>query len=146
MENFSFVDFMFNAFIAMSPVILGALGWLAKLGAQLIAKKIKNEKIASILTRFDYLALSVVKKVMQTYVEDIRAASADGKLTDEEKKAAKDKAMLEVKSHLGLKGLEELAGVFGAGDLLNSIIDTKIEATVHDLKAPVKVESTGNPT
>ena len=73
-------------------------------------------------------------------MEQIKAASADGKITDEEKRQIKEKAMAAVKSHLGTKGLAETAKILGLeGGALEGLLSSKVEAAVHDLRraAPV---------
>jgi hypothetical protein len=58
-----------------------------------------------------------------------------GEITAEEKKRIKERAIASVKSHLGPKGIAELAKILGleAGSL-DGFLSSKVEAAVHDLR------------
>jgi hypothetical protein len=74
--------------------------------------------------------------MFQTIVDDLKAAKADGVLSDEEKAAIKAKALANLKSHLGVKGLKELLSVLGLDDAsLDKFLSSKLEASLHDVKA-----------
>lgn len=119
----------------LSPLLLAALTWLAAKVAQLISAKVKNEYLRGVLVRLDDAVLAAVREVHQVTVEALKAANADGKLTPEEKAQVKAKAIEAVKSHLGMKGLGELAKVLGlGGDAVEKMLSTRVEAAVHDLK------------
>jgi hypothetical protein len=88
-----------------------------------------------VLVRVDDAVFTAVKDLQQTVVEQIKAASADGKITDDEKKQIKEKALAAVKSHLGTKGLAEAASVLGlGGGALEGLLSSKVESAVHDLR------------
>ena len=126
----------------LSPVLLAALTWAAAKLAQLIRAKVQNEYLKGVLVRLDDAVFTAVKDLQQSVVEQIKAASADGKITDEEKKEIKEKAMAAVKSHIGTKGLAEAAKVLGLeGGALEGLLSSKVEAAVHDLRraAPAAV-------
>mgnify|MGYP001577004250 FL=1 len=119
----------------LSPLLLAALTWAAAKLAQLIRAKVQNEYLKGVLVRVDDAVFTAVKNLQQTVVEQIKAASADGKITDDEKKQIKDKALAAVKSHLGTKGLAEAAAVLGlGGGALEGLLSSKVEAAVHDLR------------
>ena len=119
----------------LSPLLLAALTWAAAKLAQLIRAKVQNEYLKGVLVRLDDAVFTAVKDLQQTVVEQIKAASADGKITDEEKKQIKDKALAAVKSHLGTKGLAEAASVLGlGGGALEGLLSSKVESAVHDLR------------
>lgn len=117
------------------PIVLAALSWLAVWAAKLIAAKTKNEYLAGVLHRTTDAAIAAVKEIEQTYVSAIRAGKADGKLTDDEKTKAREAAMASLKSHLGTRGLGELAKVLGGGDGLDKYLGTRMEAALHTIKA-----------
>ena len=119
----------------LSPVLLAALTWAAAKLAQLIRAKVKSEYLRGALVSLDDAVFTAVKDLQQSVVEEIKAASADGKITDEEKKRIKEKALASVKSHLGTKGLSELATVLGLdGGAIEGFLSSKVEAAVHDLR------------
>jgi len=119
----------------LSPLLLAALTWAAAKLAQLIRAKVQNEYLKGGLVRVDDAVFTAVKDLQQTVVEQIKAASADGKITADEKKQIKDKALAAVKSHLGTKGLAEAASVLGlGGGALEGLLSSKVESAVHDLR------------
>jgi hypothetical protein len=120
----------------LAPLLMALIGLgIAKL-TQLINAKVKNEYLKGVLTRLDDAVLTAVKAAEQVLVLAIREANADGKITAEEAAQIKAKVMEEVKSHLGMKGIGELAGVLGlGGEALDKLLGSKIEAAVLDLKA-----------
>lgn len=119
----------------LSPVLLAALAWAAAKLAQLIRVKIKHEYLRGVLIRLEDAVVVSVKDLQQTVVEEIKAASADGKISDDEKKRIKEKALASVKSHLGTKGLSELATVLGLdGGAIDGFLSSRVEAAVHDLR------------
>jgi hypothetical protein len=119
----------------LSPVLLAALTWAAAKLAQLIRAKVKSEYLRGALVRLDDAVFTAVKDLQQSVVEEIKAASADGKITEDEKKRIKEKALASVKSHLGTKGLSELATVLGLdGGAIEGFLSSKVEAAVHDLR------------
>jgi hypothetical protein len=119
----------------LSPVLVAALTWAAAKLAQLIRAKVKSEYLRGALVRLDDAVFTAVKDLQQSVVEEIKAASADGRITDEEKKRIKEKALASVKSHLGTKGLSELATVLGLdGGAIEGFLSSKVEAAVHDLR------------
>ena len=87
------------------------------------------------LVRLDDAVLAAVREVQQVTVETIKSASADGKLTAEERAQVKQAAIDAVKSHLGTKGLGELAKILGLeGGAIERLLSTRVEAAVHDLR------------
>lgn len=122
-------------FQALSPLLLAALTWAAAKAAQLIHAKVRAEYLRGVLLRLDDAVLAAVRDVHQVTVEELKAASADGRLTPEERAAVKAKAIEIVRTHLGAKGVTELAKVLGLDDGgLEKVLSTRIEAAVHDLK------------
>jgi len=129
----------------LSPLLLAALTWAAAKLAQLIRAKVQNEYLKGGLVRVDDAVFTAVKDLQQTVVEQIKAASADGKITADEKKQIKDKALAAVKSHLGTKGLAEAASVLGlGGGALEGLLSSKVESAVHDLRRSVPAMNAAN--
>lgn len=124
---------------ALNPIVidlivalLGALGTVAAAYlTSLIRNKVKNENLRALLDRVDDFAFDAVRAVWQASVE---AAKADGKLTKEDAKAAKDAAIAALKAYLGEKGLAELKATFGTDDNVEKVLDAKIEKAVYDAK------------
>ena len=124
----------------LSPFLLAALTWVAAKLAQLIRAKVDNEYLKGVLVRLDDAEFTAVKDVQQTVVKAAKAASSDGKLTPDEKKQIKENAIASLKSHLGMKGLSELAVVLGLESAaVESLLSSKVEAAVHDLRSSTPV-------
>jgi hypothetical protein len=132
----SFEDIGLKALEILSPILLAALAWLASKAAALITAKVQNEYLRGVLVRVDDAVYAAVRELQQVTVEAIKAASADGTLTPEEREKVKQAALDSVKSHLGMKGLVELARVLGLSDgAVEKLLSTRIEAAVFDMKA-----------
>lgn len=124
-----------KVFQALSPLLLAALTWAAAKAAQLINAKVRGEYLRGVLLRLDDAVLAAVREVHQVTVEEFKAASADGRLTPEERARVKAKAIETVRTHLGTRGVAELAKVLGLDDGgLEKVLSTRIEAAVYDLK------------
>jgi hypothetical protein len=103
---------------------------------------VQNESLKGVLVRLDDAVFTAVKDLQQSVVEQIKAANADGKITDDEKKQIKERALASVKANLGTKGLAEVARVLGLdGGALEGLLASKVEAAVHDLRRTAPVAS-----
>ncbi|WP_233104165.1 hypothetical protein [Haliangium ochraceum] len=130
-----FSDIALTTLQFVSPVLLAALAWLSAKAASLIQGKVSNEYLRGVLVRLDEAVTTAVKDLQQTVVDEIKRASADGKLTSEEKKRIKQSAIDHVKSYLGPKGVRILAEVLGLDDDgLGGFLAARVEAAVHDLR------------
>jgi hypothetical protein len=97
---------------------------------KLATSKIKSDKIANAVNWFGETVTSTVKSIQQTYVDSLKEAKADGKLTDEEKNAIKNLAIATVKKSLSDETYKLLSTVYA--DVEKKIADS-IEAAVKDL-------------
>lgn len=113
-------------------LMLAVLTWVAM---RLVAL-IKVKMIRELATRGWDAARAGVSAVAQVYVDELKAAREDGKLTADEKKAAKAKAIAFAKSYLGTKGLKEAAKFFDIDDWLGA----KIEAVLGEDKRLGKLQ------
>jgi hypothetical protein len=124
-----------KVFEILSPVLLAGLSWLSVKAAQLISAKVRNEYLRGVLVRLDDAVLAAVREVQQVTVDSLKAASADGQLTADERAKVKQAAIDSIKSHLGTKGIGEVAKVLGLEDgAVDKLLSTRVEAAVHDLK------------
>lgn len=127
-------------FKVLSPVLLAVVTWLGAKSAQWLSARIKNEYLRSVLVRLDDAVVSVVRELHQVTVDALKASSPDGKLTAGTRETVKRAALDAIKSHLGVGGLNEVARVLGLKtDAVDRLINTKIEAAVHDIKTQQKV-------
>ena len=120
----------------VAPLATFGMIWLGDKLAGLIRNRVKNEQLRRLLLRLDDMVVTVVKELQQTVVADLKAASADGRIDREERRRIKETAVRQVKTYLGAQGLEDLASSLGVWDMaVEDLIGSKIEASVHDLKA-----------
>ncbi len=125
-----------KVFQLLSPVLLAGLSWLSVKAAQLISAKVKTEYLKGVLVRLDDAVFAAVREVQQVTVDDLKAASANGQLTPDERAKVKQAAIDTIKSHLGAKGIAEVANVLGLEDgAVDRLLTTRVEAAVHDIKA-----------
>jgi len=119
----------------LSPVLLAALTAATTKFAELIRARIQNEYLRGLLLRLDDAVLTAVKNLEQSTVEQIKVASADGKITDAEKQQIRAAALAAVKSNLGAKGRAEVVRILGLADEgMDGLLSSKIEAAVHDMR------------
>lgn len=138
-----FTDVALTALQVVSPVLVAALTWAAAKLATFIRSKVDNEYLRGVLVRLDDAVVTAVKDLQQTVVAEIKAATADGKISEAEKQRIKDAAVANVKSYLGTKGIRVLAEVLGlSGGALDSFLGSKVEAAVHDLRLTERAVST----
>jgi hypothetical protein len=121
---------------ALSPLLLAALSWLSLRIAALISAKVKNERLNGILTRLDDAVFMAVREVEQVYVSMLKTASADGVLSSEERRDAKDAAVRAARSYLGARGFAELGKVLGlVDDDVDRMLNARVEAAVFNMRS-----------
>lgn len=129
-------DLMQTLVPALGSLLIALISWLTYYLANLIKAKVSNTYLQGALVRLDDAVFSAVRMVSQTYVDAIKDASADGTLTNEEKYAAKTKALDAAKSYLGAKGLALITQVLGlTGPALDAYLGGKIETAVAVVNA-----------
>ena len=141
-------DWGLKVLAVFSPVLLAGLSWLSVKAAQLITAKVKNEYLRGVLVRLDDAVLNGVREVQQVTVDAMKSANPDGTLTADQGAKVKQAAIDSIKSHLGTKGLGELAQVLGLeGGAIEKVLATRVEAAVHDLRTstPDATASDGGP-
>jgi hypothetical protein len=130
-----FTELALSALQILSPVLLAGLTWLAARVAALIRVRIESEYLRGALIRLDDAILTATKELQQTVVAEVKAAAADGKITPAERERIKRTAVTNAKSHLGPRGIAEIARVLGLPNgALDDLIGSKVEAAVHDLR------------
>ncbi len=92
---------------------------------------IESKRIRDLVGRLWEETKAAVFEVGQTYVDALKEANRDGKLTAIEKREAKQRAIAIAKSNLGTKGLKALARIFDVDDW----VANKVEAIVGESKS-----------
>jgi hypothetical protein len=125
-----------NALEALSPLLLAALSWLSLQIATFIKARVRSERLRGVLERVDDAVFVAVREVEQVFVSSLKSASADGALTPDERKSAKEAAVAAARSYLGAKGLVELARVLGIPlEDVERVVSARVEAAVYNLRA-----------
>lgn len=91
----------------------------------------ESSKLA-FLARVDDLMMDVVTDIYNSEVEAVKAATADGKLSADEKARFKQIAVDRLKGQLSTDGLGKLVGLFG--EAANDALAAKVEKAVTAAK------------
>lgn len=127
--------FSFIIFMVLVPFAAMGVHWLGSRAGELIQAKVDNEALRGVLLRLNDAVVTAVHDLEQTVVNEVKAAAEDGRISREERRRIKEKAVRHVKSYLGPKGLKELGSVLGLWDLaVEDFIGSKVEAAVLDLR------------
>ena len=127
--------FSFIIFMVLVPFAAAGVHWLGSRAGDLIRAKVDNEALRGVLLRLNDAVITAVKDLEQTLVDEVKLAAEDGRISREERRRIKDKAVRQVKSYLGPTGLKELGAVLGLWELsVEDFIGSKVEASVLDLK------------
>lgn len=115
----------------LAPAFVAFLTWAAAHLGAWIQSKIRNETAASVLDRLTQLTFNVVQEIQQTVVSSLPDKANKAALL-----AARDQALVTLKSHLGEKGLHELMTVLGLkdDDAIVKLLLSYIESSVLSLK------------
>jgi len=125
-------------------VISMLLGWGDKVASWVLAlfgsvltgyviRRYMKGTAAEILARALSEIFDAVLEVKQTYVDSLKDASRDGKLTSPEMREARERAISIAKSNLGVKGLARLSRILGV-DNLETWLTTKVESAIGTVK------------
>lgn len=112
-----------------------ALFWVLALLAGLVAKHVvtltSNRWAQGVIQRAYAEIDDAVRMVSQVYVNELKRASEDGTLTDEEKAIAKQMAIAAFKDNFGgTTALKRLARALGLSDIAGWVSD-KVEVAVN---------------
>ena len=125
---------------ALGSVITALVGWLAKRGVDYLDRKTSILDEAHQLARKEALKERIVEVVtiavrstMQTFVDDVKAKSVDGKLTPEERREAFRKTFDTALGILKSEGIE----------VGREVLTATIEAVVGGIKGAGKNSSAG---
>jgi hypothetical protein len=111
----------------LSPLLLLGLALIGKKLHDLIAAKVKNEKLNGILNRLDDAAVTAVAEIEQTVVSKLDPTKPLGETAAIAKQAALDS----LKTHLGAQGIAELKTVMGLDDAgVEKVLSARVEAEV----------------
>jgi hypothetical protein len=114
MESSSTVtDLGYQALEIILPLLMLVLTYASARFAAWLRRRIENEKIEEIFLRVNDAVLTAVRELQQILVDELKRANADGKIAPHEKDAIREKALENVKSYLGARGIKILMRVLG---------------------------------
>lgn len=113
--------------------IIGSAGvalttWLVATITSYIRKKVKDNKLASILCSITTLVMQIVQKTYQTVVADLKEA---GKFDKDTQRIVKNNAINEIKNQLTVEQKDYIANL---GVELEEWLGQQIESTIYALK------------
>lgn len=121
-----------NAVSIVAAIVIGLAGVALQYLKVLIATKLKMDTLAKAIAELDGDIAGVVGELQQTVVDDLKAAAADGKLTQDEIRMLKQDLLEGVRDRLSddATAIIEAAGI----DIHNYIL-SEAEAVIHSIKA-----------
>jgi hypothetical protein len=135
---------------ALLPVVVAFLIALINYGISLLRGKaadIKNDTLRKSLDSAFYeaelVAIDAIRATNQVFVDEIKAKSADGKLTKEEAKEAMSIAKNYFLTHLTANSKSVLEGALGP---INEWLESFLEAKLGQTKVEKQVANLANPT
>lgn len=117
---------------ALASVLVALIGWLGRKAGTWLEAKTHSASFACATEKLTQTTQLLVQKAESTLVRELKAASADGKLTKEEGREVLTQVLEEAKMYLGKKGLAELQVCLGhAGEEGKAIIDQMLESHIE---------------
>lgn len=113
---------------AVSVIVTGLAGWGVATFTNWISSKMKDKKMAKILSDIFQIITDVVMEIFQTYVE---ALKKEGKFDAAAQKMAKDRAMEKIMARLSDTMKDYISEHYG--DIRNWISE-QIEVAIYQLK------------
>jgi hypothetical protein len=135
MNKVDTTNMLYQIMVYLSPVIMALIAWLSTESARLIRSKIKDQDVQTALLHVDELITTAVTNTAQTFVDNIRANTKDGKIPIEAQQDAKRQTLIAVQTYIG-QNAGTLAKLLGFADqkTLEQFLLAKIERCVHSLK------------
>jgi hypothetical protein len=118
---------------AVSTAVMALVGVGITAFTNWISTKTKNAKMDKYIGYALDAVYAAVSDVMQTYVDDIKAS---GKLTEEQKEEAKQKALVKVKNIMSVATYKALGEAYGD---VEQWLQSNIQAEVKEQKVPKAV-------
>jgi ribosome-binding factor A len=112
----------------VAVIASGLATWLVTFLTALINSKIKDKKLANILTSLTNLVMTVVQEVCQTYVDSMKKA---GTFDSEAAKTAKNMALEKLKAQLTT---EQKSYIESLGQSVEDYLSSAIESMIYQLK------------
>lgn len=129
-------DVFNQALSAIALLLLTLLSFAAKEATQWLRSKRKTGAASDLIEQVMTAASMVVARNMQTIVEDLKAAAADGKITAEEREKILSDAISDVISHVGPSLIAQM-GEDRARKLVADAIESQVAKWKSLIAAPM---------
>jgi hypothetical protein len=118
----------------LSPLLVAVLTWASWKMANYIKAHTKNQQVQAALLRLNDAVATAVESVEQTLVSNFKMAG-NGKLSPDDGAKARTRALDQIKSNLGTKGLSDMMSVLGVEttSAMDGLLAAKVEAHVFKL-------------
>jgi len=127
------VDLFLRVFYpGIATLVLAALTWAFALLRKWVQESTKSQLLQRLMRSTSFVVDRSVQAINQAFVDELKAAAADGKLTPTERAKALAAAKAKAKSLLSFETLQQLGAEFGEVDTL---LETLVEGAVADNRA-----------
>lgn len=123
------IEFNEILFSALGILITGLATWLTTVAVNWLNTKVKNKKLAEILTTITNTVAIAVRATYQTYVENLKGTNV---WTEETQKEALKKALETAKATLSSKAMKYITENY---DNIDAFLTSLIESILFDLKS-----------
>lgn len=130
--TFKIVDILLPAVLALIAAGLAYGTAYLRARAEAIRHEQAQKMVLGLLERAHREVYDAVRATSQTYVDELKKAREDGKITDEEARQAQELAWQYFKAQMGAVALAELEAIVGD---LTAWFAAEVEAAVGTLKA-----------
>lgn len=118
----------------LTPLLLAILTWAAAEAVRLIRSKTQAGAAQDALLRLVDAVNTVSSEMAQTIVDDLKAAAADGNLSEADIAMIRAKARERLLAYLGRGAEEQMRSLFGS-DAFETMIRAKFEQAVRLMKS-----------
>lgn len=132
-----FVDALVPLVVLAATVALSMLAEYLRSKASQVRQEVMRDSLVAAITEAEKAAIDAVRATNQTLVENLKACSADGKLTKEDAEQAMQAAITYFRSHITPGALRILEAAYGP---LEEWLKGLIEAKLAQTKSPVAAE------
>lgn len=113
----------------VSTVAVALVAWVTTT----VRNNVQNQYTRGSMLRFSEAVETAVRAVGHEFSNELRVVNADGKISPEEARWLRQKAVEYTKQYLGQNGIKELERIVGIEEL-DGLFQTMIEAQLHKLK------------
>ena len=113
---------------SVGVAVTGLMSWLVVVITNFFNSKIKDKKMAKIMSDLSTIVLNSVQTVFQTFVDVLKK---DGKFDSEKQAEAKERALTIINSQLTPEIKEYISANFGD---IQEYLKNQIESTIYMLK------------